>query len=153
MAHDIPTGSGNSILERMNRQEQAFSQLMERLGDLPAGYVLVADLREIKAISTVLREHIRMVDATLDSLRATHSFVIGREVRRLKLELKEHGYRIKAVNSEAQPVLGVVSMELTLGLWSGKCSLMAVPLDEFDLNWGRSSWLQTKSFQFHIWTA
>ncbi|KAL3534813.1 hypothetical protein ACH5RR_003274 [Cinchona calisaya] len=146
MAHDIPTGSGNSIPERMTRQEQAFSQLMERLGDLAAGYTLIADLREIKAISAVLREHMQTVDTTLDSLRqdlaaklngidvlamvdtgATHSFVTGREVRRLKLELKEHGYRIKAVNSEAQPVLGVASMELTLGPWSGKCSLMAVP--------------------------
>ncbi|KAL3527238.1 hypothetical protein ACH5RR_011894 [Cinchona calisaya] len=39
---------------------------------------------------------------------ATHSFVTGREVRRLKLELKEHGYRIKAVKSEAQPVQGAV---------------------------------------------
>ncbi|KAL3525192.1 hypothetical protein ACH5RR_013564 [Cinchona calisaya] len=114
MAHDIPTGSGNSIPKRMTRQEQAFSQLMERLGDLPAGYVLMADLREIKAISAVLREHMRTVDATLDSLRQDF-FVTGREVRRLKLELKEHGYRIKAVNSEAQPVLGVASVELTLG--------------------------------------
>ncbi|KAL3500364.1 hypothetical protein ACH5RR_039457 [Cinchona calisaya] len=48
-------------------------------------------------------------------------------------ELKEHGYRIKAVNSKAQPVLGVASVELTLGSWSGKYSLMAVLLDDFDL--------------------
>ncbi|KAL3535011.1 hypothetical protein ACH5RR_003472 [Cinchona calisaya] len=173
MAHDITTSSGNSLPERMTRQEQAFSQLMKRLGDLPAGYVLMSDLRELKAISAVLREHMRTVDATLDSLRqdfaitteksipprdgllyvqakvngievlamvdtgATHSFVTGRDVRRLKLELKEHGYRIKAVNSEAQPVLGVASVELTFGPWSGKCSLMAVPLDDFDLILGK----------------
>ncbi|KAL3510366.1 hypothetical protein ACH5RR_029767 [Cinchona calisaya] len=147
MAHDIPTGSGNTLPERMTCQEQAFSQLMDRLGDLPASYVLMHDLREIKEISAILREHMRTVDATIDFLRqdlsakvngidvlamvdtrATHGFVTGREVRRLKLELKEHGYRIKAVNSEAQPVLGVASIELSLGPWSGKCSLMAVPL-------------------------
>ncbi|KAL3506691.1 hypothetical protein ACH5RR_032073 [Cinchona calisaya] len=106
---------------------------MDRLGDLPTGYVLMNDLREIKAISAFLREHMRTVDATLDSLgqdlaakvnikdvlamvdtRATHSFVIGREIRRLKLELKEHGYRIKTVNSEIQPMLGVASVELNL---------------------------------------
>ncbi|KAL3534859.1 hypothetical protein ACH5RR_003320 [Cinchona calisaya] len=165
MAHDIPTGSGNSIPKRMTCQGQAFSQLMERLGDLPAGYTLMADLREIKAISAVLREHMRTVDATLDSLRqdlalkvngmdvlamvdtrATHSFVTGREVRRLKLELKEHGYRIKALNSEAQPVLGVASLEMTLGPWSGKCSLMAVPLDDFDLILGKEFMATNKIF-------
>ncbi|KAL3520061.1 hypothetical protein ACH5RR_018210 [Cinchona calisaya] len=135
MAHDILTGSGNTLLERMTCQEQIFSQLMERLSDLPTGYVLMKDLREIKAILAVLGEHMRTVDATLDSLSllyvqakvngmdvlamvdtgVTHNFVTGREVHRLKLELKEHGYRIKVVNSEAQPVLGVASVELTLG--------------------------------------
>ncbi|KAL3520592.1 hypothetical protein ACH5RR_018741 [Cinchona calisaya] len=164
MTHDIPTGSGNTLLKRMTRQEQAFSQLMDRLGDFLAGYVLMNDLREIKAISVVLREDMHTVDSALDSLRqdlsmtkksvassagteakvngmdvlamvdtgATHSFVTRREVRWLKLELMEHGYHIKAVNSEAQPVLGFASVELTLGLWGGKCSLMAVPLDDFD---------------------
>ncbi|KAL3525276.1 hypothetical protein ACH5RR_013648 [Cinchona calisaya] len=142
MAYDIPTGSGNTLFERMTRQEQAFSQLMDQLGYLPSGYVLMNVLREIKAILAVLREHIRIVDATLDFLRqdlsvtkkviasctgteakmngmdvlaivdtrATHNFVTRCEVRRLKLELKEHGYRIRAVNSEAQPVLGVASV-------------------------------------------
>ncbi|KAL3518612.1 hypothetical protein ACH5RR_021201 [Cinchona calisaya] len=152
MAHDIPTGSGNSIPERMTRQEQAFSQLMERLGDLPAGYTLMADLREIKAISAVLREHMRTAKVNgMDVLAmvdtgATHSFVTGREVRRLKLELKEHGYRIKAINSEAQPVLGVASVEMTLGPWSGKCSLMAVPLDDFDLILGKEFMATNKIF-------
>ncbi|KAL3498150.1 hypothetical protein ACH5RR_040882 [Cinchona calisaya] len=69
MAHDIPTGSGNTLLERMTHQEQAFSQLMDRLGDLPTDYVLMNDLREIKAISAILREHMRIVDAALDSLK------------------------------------------------------------------------------------
>ncbi|KAL3530532.1 hypothetical protein ACH5RR_009854 [Cinchona calisaya] len=175
MAHDIPMGVGNTIPERMTRQEQALSQLLDRLGDLPVGYFLMNDLREKKAISAVLREHMRTVDACLESLwhdlvvtkkamasvvgtegssskmakvngidvlamidtGATHSFVTGREVRRLKLELKEHRYRIKAVNSETQPVLGVASVELTLGLWCGKCNLMAVPLDDFDLILGK----------------
>ncbi|KAL3518411.1 hypothetical protein ACH5RR_021000 [Cinchona calisaya] len=68
MAHDIPTGSGNTLPEWMTRQEQAFSQLMDWLGDLPVGYVLMNDLREINAISAVLREHMRTVDATIDFL-------------------------------------------------------------------------------------
>ncbi|KAL3530276.1 hypothetical protein ACH5RR_009598 [Cinchona calisaya] len=165
MAHDIPTGSDNTLPQRMTCQEQAFSQLMDWLDGLPVCYNLMTNLREIKAISVVLREHMRTVDATLDSLRqdlsakvndtdilamvdtgATHSFVTGREVRRLKLELKEHGYRIKAVNSEAQPVLGVALVELTLDPWSGKCSLMAVPLDDFDLILGKKFMATNKIF-------
>ncbi|KAL3504475.1 hypothetical protein ACH5RR_034316 [Cinchona calisaya] len=172
MAHDIPMGSGNSIPERMTRQEQAFSQLMERLGDLPAGYTLMADLHDgdapaptrinplmlVSAIttekSTRPRDGLLYVQAKVNGMDvlamvdtgATHSFVTEREVRRLKLELKEHGYRIKAVNSEAQPVLGVASVELTLGPWSGKCNLMAVPLDDFDLILGKEFMTTNKIF-------
>ncbi|KAL3534028.1 hypothetical protein ACH5RR_007549 [Cinchona calisaya] len=186
MAHDIPTGSGNTLSKRMTRLEQAFSQLMDRLGDLPVGYVLMNELHEIKAISAILREHMRTVDATLDSLRqdlvvtkkgvasgagteadgllyiqakvngkdvlamvdagATHSFETGCEVRRLKLELKEHEYRIKAVNSETQPMLGVASVELTLEQWCGKCNLMAVPLDDFNLILGKEFMATIKIF-------
>ncbi|KAL3509211.1 hypothetical protein ACH5RR_028612 [Cinchona calisaya] len=141
----------------MTCQEQIFSQSMDRLGDLPTGNVLMNDLREIKAISVVLKEHMQTVDATLDSLRqdlavpkkaiasgslprdgllhvqakvnekdvlamvdtgVTHSFVTGREVLRLKLELKEQG----------------------------KCNLMAVPLDDFDLILGKKFMATNKIF-------
>ncbi|KAL3501728.1 hypothetical protein ACH5RR_036177 [Cinchona calisaya] len=64
---------------------------------------------------------------------ATRSFVTGHEVRKLKLDLKENGYRIKVVTSEAQPVLGLATVELTLGPWVRQCKLMVVPLDDFDL--------------------
>ncbi|KAL3501550.1 hypothetical protein ACH5RR_035999 [Cinchona calisaya] len=102
MAHDIPTGNSNTLPKRMTRLEQVFSQLMDWLGDLPVGYVLM----NAKVNGN---DVLAMVDTG-----ATHSFVTGREVRWLKLELKEHGYRIKAVNAKAQPVLGVASVELTL---------------------------------------
>ncbi|KAL3537466.1 hypothetical protein ACH5RR_000832, partial [Cinchona calisaya] len=59
----------NTLIEKMNHQEQAFSQFIDRLGDLPVGHVLMNDLREIKPILAVLMEHMRTVDATLDSLR------------------------------------------------------------------------------------
>ncbi|KAL3523012.1 hypothetical protein ACH5RR_015846 [Cinchona calisaya] len=165
MAHDLPTGSGNTLPKRMTRLEQAFSQFLDRLGDLPVDYIPMNELREIKAISAVLRKHMRTVDATLDSLRqdlvakvntkdvlgmvdtgATHSFVTGREVRRLKLELKEHGYCIKVVNSKAQPVLGIALVKLTLGQWCEKFNLMAVPLDDFDLILGKEFMATNKIF-------
>ncbi|KAL3510298.1 hypothetical protein ACH5RR_029699 [Cinchona calisaya] len=140
MAHDIPTDNGNTLPKRMTRQEEAFSQLIDRLGDFPVGFALMNDLRVIKAISAILRDHRKVphpvngkdVLAMVDT-GAIHSFVTGCEVRQLKLELKEHRYRIKAINSKAQPVLGVASVELTLGQWIGKCNLMAVPLDDVNL--------------------
>ncbi|KAL3510357.1 hypothetical protein ACH5RR_029758 [Cinchona calisaya] len=104
--------------------------------------------------STLPRDSLLYVQAKLNGIDvlatvdtgATHSFVTGWEVCRLKLELKEHGYRIKTVNSKAQPVLGVASVELTLGPWSGKYSLIAVPLDDFDLILGKEFMATNKIF-------
>ncbi|KAL0413714.1 UNVERIFIED_CONTAM: Transposon Ty3-I Gag-Pol polyprotein [Sesamum radiatum] len=41
--------------------------------------------------------------------------------------------RIKAVNSEAKLIQGMASVDLKVGLWTGKCNLMVVPLDDFDV--------------------
>ncbi|XP_057770708.1 uncharacterized protein LOC130990498 [Salvia miltiorrhiza] len=41
--------------------------------------------------------------------------------------------RIKAVNTEAKPVLGVGDVDLQIDAWKGSCSLMAVPLDDFEI--------------------
>ncbi|KAK4385671.1 hypothetical protein Sango_2691100 [Sesamum angolense] len=46
---------------------------------------------------------------------------------------KAHSSRIKAVNSEAKPIQGVACVELEVGAWTGKCNLMVVPLDDFDV--------------------
>ncbi|KAL3537470.1 hypothetical protein ACH5RR_000836, partial [Cinchona calisaya] len=76
----------------------------------------------------------------------THSFVTGCKVRRLKLKLKEHVYHIKAINLEAQPLLSVATVELTLGPWSDNCSLMAVPLGDFNLILGKDFMATDKIF-------
>ncbi|KAL0320233.1 UNVERIFIED_CONTAM: Retrovirus-related Pol polyprotein from transposon opus [Sesamum radiatum] len=64
---------------------------------------------------------------------ATHNFVTDREVQKLGLTLAHHSNRIKAVNSEAKPIQCVVCVELKVGLWTGKCNLIVVPLDDFDV--------------------
>lgn len=38
---------------------------------------------------------------------ATHNFISGEEAQRLGLQLEKDASRMKAVNSEAKPVLGV----------------------------------------------
>ncbi|KAL0416524.1 UNVERIFIED_CONTAM: hypothetical protein Slati_3484300 [Sesamum latifolium] len=64
---------------------------------------------------------------------ATHNFVADREIQKLGLTLTQHSNCIKAVNSEAKPIQGVACVDLKVGSWTGKCNLMAVPLNEFDV--------------------
>ncbi|KAL0362018.1 UNVERIFIED_CONTAM: RNA-directed DNA polymerase [Sesamum calycinum] len=64
---------------------------------------------------------------------ATHKFVADREIQNLGLTLAQHSSRIKAVNSEVKPIQGVVCVDLKVGSWTGKCNLMVVPLDDFDV--------------------
>ncbi|KAK4383417.1 RNA-directed DNA polymerase [Sesamum angolense] len=66
-------------------------------------------------------------------LGATHNFVADREIQKLGLILAQHSSRIKAVNSEAKPIHGVACVELKVSAWIGKCNLMVVPLDDFDV--------------------
>ncbi|KAL3498715.1 hypothetical protein ACH5RR_041447 [Cinchona calisaya] len=89
-------------------------------------------LRRVGFVQTLVKVNGTDVMVMMDS-GATHSFVIGREVRKLKLDLKENDYRIKAVNSEAQLVLSLATVELIFGPWVGQCNQTAVTLDDFDL--------------------
>ena len=73
------------------------------------------------------------VKALVDS-GATHNFVATREATRLGLKLKEDTSQIKAVNSQAQKIHGVAkNVPMQIGDWKGTCSLLCVPLDDFDL--------------------
>ncbi|KAL0444434.1 UNVERIFIED_CONTAM: hypothetical protein Slati_2166100 [Sesamum latifolium] len=74
----------------------------------------------------------------------THNFLANREIQKLGLSLTQHSSRIRAVNSEAKPIQGVVSVELKPH--QGKCSLMVIPLDDFDVILGIDSycWLKRR---------
>ncbi|KAK4384537.1 hypothetical protein Sango_3050900 [Sesamum angolense] len=52
---------------------------------------------------------------------------------KLGLTLAQHSSHIKAVNSEAKPIQGVACVKLKMSAWTGKCNLMVVPLDDFDV--------------------
>ncbi|KAK4382004.1 RNA-directed DNA polymerase [Sesamum angolense] len=64
---------------------------------------------------------------------ATHNFMVDREIQNFGLTLAQHSSRIKVVNSEAKPIQGVACVELKVSAWTGKCNLMVVPLDDFDV--------------------
>ncbi|KAK4428350.1 hypothetical protein Salat_1134600 [Sesamum alatum] len=76
---------------------------------------------------------------------ATHNFVADRETQMLGLTLTQHSSRLKAVNSEAKPIQGIASADFEVGTWKGKCSLMAVPLDDFDVILGMDFLLLAKA--------
>ncbi|KAK4382000.1 RNA-directed DNA polymerase [Sesamum angolense] len=56
-----------------------------------------------------------------------------REIQKLGLSLAQHSNRIKVVNSEVKPIQGVACVELEVSAWTGKCNLMVVALDDFDV--------------------
>ncbi|RVX04754.1 Retrovirus-related Pol polyprotein from transposon 297 [Vitis vinifera] len=73
------------------------------------------------------------VKALVDS-GATHNFVATRETTRLGLKLEEDTSRIKAVNRKTQKIQGVAkNVPMQIGDRKGTCSLLCVPLDDFDL--------------------
>ena len=84
------------------------------------------------------------VKAMMDS-GATHNFVATRESERLGLNLREDTSQIKAVNSKAQKIQGIAkNVAVQVGNWKGKCNLMCVQLDDFDLILGVDFFLKAK---------
>ena len=75
---------------------------------------------------------------------ATNNFVAAREATRLGLKVVQNSYKLKAVNSEAKPILGAAMVNLKIGEWEGECSLMVVPLDDFDMILGMDFFLRAK---------
>ena len=81
-----------------------------------------------------------MVDSS-----AIHNFVATRESQRLGLNLEEDTSQIKAVTRKAQKIQGVAkNVPLQVGKWKGKCNLLCVPLDDFDLILGVDFFLKAK---------
>ncbi|TXG51501.1 hypothetical protein EZV62_024025 [Acer yangbiense] len=84
-------------------------------------------------------------DTAMLDTGATNNFVAQREANILGLNPLESANRIKAVNSGAMPVHGTAETTLNVGSWQGKCSLMVVPLDDFDLILGVKFFIKAKA--------
>lgn len=85
----------------------------------------------------------REVLAMLDT-GATNNFVAEKEAKRLGLKTVQNSFKLKAVNSEARPTQGTAMVDLKVGEWEGECSLMVVPLDDFDMILGMDFFLKAK---------
>ena len=76
----------------------------------------------------------------------SHNFVATNEASRLGLKLVDDDSRIKAVNSKAQRILGIAKdVLLQVGECKGKCNLLCVPLDDFNLILGIDFFLKPKA--------
>ena len=77
------------------------------------------------------RNHAR---STMVDSGATHNFITVAEARRLNLHWKKDTGKMKAVNSTALPVVGVVKRAvIQLGGWSGFVDFVVVGMDDFDV--------------------
>lgn len=76
----------------------------------------------------------------------THSFMVSQELNRLKLQLRENGFKIKVVKYEARPVQGLANADIKIGSWSRSCNMMEVPLDDYNLILGKEFMTLNKIF-------
>ena len=118
----VEDGGGQSneeVLSRVNPL-QLLNALRARRTSRGLSYVQV-EMNENKA------------KGMLDS-GATHNFVADWMVQRLGLRVSKCPSKIKTVNSEAKPVLGITyGVKLKVGEWTGKVNFLVMELDDFDV--------------------
>ncbi|XP_073107197.1 uncharacterized protein [Elaeis guineensis] len=74
------------------------------------------------------------VTRVMVDIGATHNFIVDYEATHLGLKLERDSSRMKAVNSEARPIVGLAKdVPVRVGTWSGKANFVAVPLDDFQV--------------------
>ncbi|KAH6775888.1 hypothetical protein C2S52_013449 [Perilla frutescens var. hirtella] len=77
---------------------------------------------------------------------ATHNYLASTEVKRLGLVLEKGVGRVKAINSAAQPIVGVAkSVLIKLGPYEGRTNLSVVTMDDFKLILGLDFLRDTKT--------
>ena len=76
---------------------------------------------------------------------ATHNFISEQEARRLELKVEKDAGKMKAVNSEALPIVGVSKrVPLQLAEWTGSVDLVVVRMNDFDVVLGMEFLLEHK---------
>ena len=72
--------------------------------------------------------------STIVDSGVTHNFITVAKARRLNLHWKKDIGKMKAMNSTALPIVGVVKrVVIQLGGWSGLVDFMVVGMDDFDI--------------------
>ncbi|TYK03044.1 uncharacterized protein E5676_scaffold46G001390 [Cucumis melo var. makuwa] len=76
----------------------------------------------------------KQAKSTMVDSGATHNFITEAEARRLKLRWEKDSGRMKAVNSIALPIVGLVKRTtIKLGGWKGPVDFVVVKMDDFDV--------------------
>jgi hypothetical protein len=77
---------------------------------------------------------------------ATHNFVAIRMVEQLGLKLSKCPSRLKAMNFESQPTVGIAyAVPLKVGKWLRNINFLVVPLDDFYIILGNKFFMLTKA--------
>ena len=83
--------------------------------------------------------------STMVDSGATHNWITEAEAKRLSLRWEKDTGKMKAVNSAALPIVGLVKRTMIkLGGWSGPVDFVVVKMDDFDvvLGMGISAWTE-----------
>ena len=76
----------------------------------------------------------RQTKSTMVDSGATHNFITETEARRLGLRWERDSGKMKAVNSIALPIVGLVKRTtIKLGGWRGPVDFVVVKMDDFDV--------------------
>ncbi|TYK29773.1 reverse transcriptase [Cucumis melo var. makuwa] len=76
----------------------------------------------------------KQTESTMVDSGATHNFITEAEARRLRLRWEKDSERMKAMNSVALPIVGLVKrMTIKLGGWKGPVDFVIVKMNDFDV--------------------
>lgn len=76
----------------------------------------------------------RPTKGTMVDSSATHNFISKQEACRLELKIERDTSKMKAVNSEALPIVGVSKrVPLKLAKWTWSVDLVVMHMDDFDV--------------------
>ncbi|KAI4353826.1 hypothetical protein L6164_002751 [Bauhinia variegata] len=124
----------NALVTEMREKEAKESQAdigsLQHLGALSKIFSLI-NVEEKGLLYVDLAIEGKTTSAMID-IRATHNFIDVQEAKRLDIKYKQGSGTIKAVNSEAKPIMGIAeAVKVKIGDWQGMLYFTVIPMDDF----------------------